>query len=204
MSTYNKRLVIFCNIYSNIVNAFSVIAILFIMASSNNYCFYIYTSKSILYFIFLIQFRLCKYVNSLYVSFFMFEMLVLLIICILSTECSENVFDVIYTLMSFGSIPALCILFESIRIRNRNRINTNDYIEIISNNPIVPVDIGTIIQMPISEKLIYDQETCSICLNKLSNNIIQLSCKHCFHQSCIGHWIEIKLCCPICKISLKI
>lgn len=46
---------------------------------------------------------------------------------------------------------------------------------------------------------------CSICLDETDSNIIQLTCKHCYHLNCIKEWIEkcytlrIPSTCPICR-----
>ena len=48
-------------------------------------------------------------------------------------------------------------------------------------------------------------EECSICLEKLENEIAHLSCHHFFHYKCIGEWINKNILnkkknyCPICN-----
>jgi hypothetical protein len=121
MSTYNKKLVIFCNIYPNIVNIFSVIVIL--LQPYASCCFYINIVKSILCFVIFIQFRIYKYENLLYVAIAMSELIVLLIICILSINCSEKLVDVIYNIMSYCNIIVLYTLFKS-------NIKNNTYVQI--------------------------------------------------------------------------
>ena len=57
------------------------------------------------------------------------------------------------------------------------------------------------------------EEECSICFDKLSNNIAHLSCNHFFHYSCIGKWVEkkqqyqqhhINILCPLCNQLFEI
>ena len=54
-----------------------------------------------------------------------------------------------------------------------------------------------------------NDETCTICLERLDNNIIKLECTHIFHTYCINSWTfeninskrRINSNCPICKRS---
>lgn len=54
------------------------------------------------------------------------------------------------------------------------------------------------------------EEECSICLEKLSNEIAHLSCHHFFHYKCIGDWINNnnkknkEILCPICNQTFEI
>ena len=54
------------------------------------------------------------------------------------------------------------------------------------------------------------EEECSICLEKLKNEIAHLSCNHFFHYRCIGDWINKNretnkdILCPICNQSFEI
>jgi len=43
--------------------------------------------------------------------------------------------------------------------------------------------------------------TCSVCYDDFIDQceIIELPCKHVYHQSCIVKWLEIKLLCPLCR-----
>ena len=53
-------------------------------------------------------------------------------------------------------------------------------------------------------------EECSICLEKLENEIAHLTCNHFFHYRCIGEWInnniknKKKTYCPICNQEFEI
>ena len=54
------------------------------------------------------------------------------------------------------------------------------------------------------------EEECSICLDKLKNEIAHLSCNHFFHYRCIGDWINKNrkmnkdVMCPICNQPFEI
>ena len=43
---------------------------------------------------------------------------------------------------------------------------------------------------------------CSICLEKLYNNIIRLNCNHYFHERCINDWQRRNNNCPICRARI--
>lgn len=54
-------------------------------------------------------------------------------------------------------------------------------------------------------------EECSICFEKLNNDIAHLSCNHYFHYYCIGSWIQKtkstnsnKINCPLCNQEFEI
>ena len=56
------------------------------------------------------------------------------------------------------------------------------------------------------EKLNIDID-CSICLNKIQENVIKTKCNHYFHNKCLHNWLTllcIKPTCPNCRISLDI
>jgi hypothetical protein len=55
------------------------------------------------------------------------------------------------------------------------------------------------------------EEECSICFEKLENEIAHLSCNHFFHYHCIGNWIKknqynniTKINCPLCNQEFEI
>jgi hypothetical protein len=54
------------------------------------------------------------------------------------------------------------------------------------------------------------EEECSICLEKLENEIAHLSCNHFYHYRCICQWINNNIknkkesYCPICNQSFEI
>jgi len=61
------------------------------------------------------------------------------------------------------------------------------------------------------------EEECSICFEKLNNNIAHLSCNHFFHYYCIRKWVEqqkqkqkqtrtqnINILCPLCNQIFEI
>lgn len=46
----------------------------------------------------------------------------------------------------------------------------------------------------------YEQgQICCICLEEGLNEMMILPCKHCFHDGCIGEWLEKEKVCPNCK-----
>tara|TARA_B100000575_G_C23080768_1_gene622678 strand:+ start:1161 stop:1454 length:294 start_codon:yes stop_codon:yes gene_type:complete len=52
----------------------------------------------------------------------------------------------------------------------------------------------------------YDQE-CSFCLEKLDNEVAELSCGHRFHFDCLTEWLNnknIRVCCCICQNETEI
>ena len=55
------------------------------------------------------------------------------------------------------------------------------------------------------------EEECSICFEKLKNEIAHLSCDHFFHYDCIGSWIQKnksmnfnEIHCPMCNQEFEI
>ena len=48
--------------------------------------------------------------------------------------------------------------------------------------------------------LINSEEKCSICME--SSNLIQLQCKHLFHENCINEWVKNNDTCPICRLNI--
>jgi hypothetical protein len=52
------------------------------------------------------------------------------------------------------------------------------------------------------EKNYNNNNTCSICINKINNKESYLPCGHVFHSDCILNWMEYKMNCPICRIPL--
>jgi hypothetical protein len=56
---------------------------------------------------------------------------------------------------------------------------------------------------------IYIRENCCICFNQLENNInkikiCQLCCSHCFHNNCIGKWLDKNKTCPVCRVKCDV
>lgn len=53
------------------------------------------------------------------------------------------------------------------------------------------------------QKIEYDYELCSICMELLNYNNYQIQilnqCKHRFHSDCIEKWFKEKPCCPCCR-----
>jgi hypothetical protein len=55
------------------------------------------------------------------------------------------------------------------------------------------------------------EEECSICFEKLKNEIAHLTCDHFFHYNCIGSWIQKnksmnfnEIHCPMCNQEFEI
>ena len=62
--------------------------------------------------------------------------------------------------------------------------------------------VGDLINTYDSEHINYDdvEQTCSICLNKISDKMISTTCNHHFHTFCINTWIaDGRQTCPICN-----
>ncbi len=53
-----------------------------------------------------------------------------------------------------------------------------------------------------SIELTNENNTCSICLNDLENDLTTLFCNHTFHKSCMDQWIKYQERCPYCRTSL--
>ena len=59
-----------------------------------------------------------------------------------------------------------------------------------------------------NEELLHDKE-CAICANEYDchnadSQIVQLPCLHVFHKECVYPWLEKKLTCPVCRLSIDI
>jgi len=56
-------------------------------------------------------------------------------------------------------------------------------------------------------KYVGDVIPCSICLLDIAQNeeIIKLRCseKHVFHECCIKSWMDVKICCPVCRKNIN-
>jgi hypothetical protein len=54
--------------------------------------------------------------------------------------------------------------------------------------------------------MVANDDACSICITKYENKdkIIQLICKHYFHEKCITPWINNKGTCPLCRLEIKL
>ena len=50
-----------------------------------------------------------------------------------------------------------------------------------------------------------DNKTCVICLEELNKKqLIELECKHAFHESCIMNWLKRSIKCPLCNRKLNV
>ena len=53
-----------------------------------------------------------------------------------------------------------------------------------------------------SVDVVPEDESCTICLEKLKmEDVLQLSCLHFFHKSCVLEWLDLSSSCPICRRS---
>ena len=48
------------------------------------------------------------------------------------------------------------------------------------------------------------ERECCICLDKNTNNWINIQCGHTFHRECISHWLRTSNTCPICRSLLQV
>jgi hypothetical protein len=50
-----------------------------------------------------------------------------------------------------------------------------------------------------------EHKNCSICFEKFyyNQNVINLDCKHLFHQKCLTEWYKYKQECPVCRKKLE-
>lgn len=44
---------------------------------------------------------------------------------------------------------------------------------------------------------------CGICLHEHQDSIRALPCTHCFHETCLRKWLQMKAICPTCKQSAR-
>jgi Ring finger domain len=47
-------------------------------------------------------------------------------------------------------------------------------------------------------------QVCCICLAKYADNdeLLELTCAHCFHKECVDKWLKINALCPLCKAEV--
>lgn len=64
---------------------------------------------------------------------------------------------------------------------------------------------------PVSENVsdAQQEEICVVCRDGLAASdecgpIVQLPCRHCFHQNCIEQWLLSNPCCPLCRAEIAI
>lgn len=43
-----------------------------------------------------------------------------------------------------------------------------------------------------------EPQSCSICLDSDSHNMVRLQCRHEFHRTCLLEWLSLKQQCPLC------
>ena len=94
-------------------------------------------------------------------------------------------------------IYIIIILFKTNRRQNNIvnlNINQNNNIEEVNNNFGIEI-INTLENITIN----FINKECSICLEDIKKNDINLSCNHIFHKECLKEWFKIKTTCPICR-----
>ena len=64
-------------------------------------------------------------------------------------------------------------------------------------NPVVCIEITN------NSKFI-GEETCTICLDESNEDLVELTCKHIFHKSCIDEWNKIQNHCPNCRNDMTL
>ena len=99
-----------------------------------------------------------------------------------------------------------------------NPINEDDlpsYFNIICSEPVIPrpiqvrspevcSDIIKLIMTEIKKENIKD-DVCTICLLQLCDeSVIELNCKHQYHENCIKEWLNHKVECPLCKAKYRL
>jgi hypothetical protein len=52
------------------------------------------------------------------------------------------------------------------------------------------------------DPMLTEPENCSICMEPLSQDVIPISCGHCFHPGCLEPWRREHTTCPMCRASL--
>ena len=60
----------------------------------------------------------------------------------------------------------------------------------------------------VNQELLHDKD-CAICANEFDchdadSHIVQLPCLHVFHKECVHPWLEKKLTCPVCRLTIDI
>jgi hypothetical protein len=78
------------------------------------------------------------------------------------------------------------------------RFILNLFNEAEENDPYYPLDVKVQPYSKISEGKI---DSCSICFEKFQseNSVVQLDCKHLYHETCIRRWGRRKPNCPMCR-----
>ena len=98
------------------------------------------------------------------------------------------------TITTFNTIADM-ILYNNIEDYNKNIITKND----------ITKYLGKYIRIKNDDKLLKNNECCSICLGeyRLGEYKRELKCNHQFHKKCIDKWFKKnKRECPICRKNL--
>ncbi|CAD8134216.1 unnamed protein product [Paramecium pentaurelia] len=94
-------------------------------------------------------------------------------------------------LLPFLGVFKCCLLFLFTILRRNNQI-------ILQHQPIQNVSIQ------LQEKTCQETELdCIICLEKITDKYIVLSCDHFYHKECIDNWITQKRICPMCRSPIN-
>ncbi|KAL8506563.1 hypothetical protein ACS0TY_017452 [Phlomoides rotata] len=49
-----------------------------------------------------------------------------------------------------------------------------------------------------------NRESCCICLEELSEDLLSMPCEHVFHDNCIKGWLSTSHYCPICRFEMPV
>jgi hypothetical protein len=81
--------------------------------------------------------------------------------------------------------------------KNNNIINNNSTIKNPIFEPLQEIVVDNLPSIKLSKK--QKKELCVICLKKLDNNSVKLSCNHILHRECWLEWKKINSSCPTCR-----
>ena len=120
----------------------------------------------------------------------------------MSEESSNNMIVAILFLLVFLII--FIIFFMKKNVFNRLRFLNQPLVinQTMPSNQL-PFNLNMVI-IDNGEALENDNLNCSICFDKLENNILKTPCNHYFHQNCLDEWIAKNLNnkeqnCPNCR-----
>ena len=81
---------------------------------------------------------------------------------------------------------------------------SDDYDSYDENEDYIDDSIIKLIMTEIKKENIKD-DVCTICLLQLcEDSVIELNCKHKYHENCIKQWLNHKVECPLCKAKYRL